>query len=71
MVLYCIYANPKTHPGKFVVRRLIFNKTHHQVDVLPYAITDDLVSARAALPEGLYRLAPMPGDDPVVVETWF
>jgi hypothetical protein len=67
---WVIYENPSDFPGKLVVRQWRIDARGLQVDLDPTAVVDTLEAARAVVPEGAYRLDPMPEDDPVIVEVW-
>lgn len=71
--IFTIYVNPKDYPGKFVVRRwsIVRGNPKPVPDAQPWAVTDSLAAARAALPPALYRLERQPGDQPQILETWF
>lgn len=68
--LYVVMFNPSDFPGKYVVREhRVFPGGTPVASLFAYVV-DDLAAARACLPEGLLRMAPMPGDDKVIVEVW-
>lgn len=73
--VWVIYDNPTDYPGKFVARewRLVYGNPN-PVPMEPPIVVDSLEAARTAIQFAsgmlLVRLAPMPGDDPKIVETW-
>ncbi len=72
IVMFVVYENPRGFPGKIVVRR--WNGL--EADPFPLAVEDNLEDARAVIADGahsqgLIRMAPLPGDDPVIAEIWF
>lgn len=78
LTFWVIYYGASNHPpGKWVVRAQDAGGVsplespdgirRHQV----FFECDSLEEARAKVPEGLYRMDRHPGDDPVIVETWF
>lgn len=74
VTFFVVYDNPSDYRGKFVVRRHFVmrtvDRTFVRVAIIPHAVVDTLEAARAAIPAGLTRLLRVPGDDPVIVETW-
>lgn len=72
LYMFTIYDDPTDHPGKFVVRRwwLDFPGGEPFKDTEPTAVVPTLEEARAAVPEGMYRLSRLPNDEPQIVETW-
>ena len=70
LVIWTVYRNPRDFPGKFVVRPFRVQAGRSVPDPEPSFVGDSLNGARASVPPGLVRLAPSPGDDPVIVETW-
>lgn len=68
---YTIYERPKDYPDGFVVREWhIVRGRDTPVAGAVVATVDTLGDARAAVPDGLYRIGRQPGDDPVIVEVW-
>jgi hypothetical protein len=65
-VIYTVYERPKDYPEEFVIRCF----RGEVPDPEPFARGRNLDEVRAQLPEGLVRLDAMPGDDPVILETW-
>jgi hypothetical protein len=68
-----VYENPSDYPGKIVVRVAVITGGGARPMPLPLAVCDTLDEARASIEEhhpGLIRMHRMPGDDPVIVETW-
>lgn len=66
--MWTIYAHPADYPEGYVARQWIIGPGNEYPG--PARYRPDLEAARAALPEGLYRLDRDPGDDPTVVESW-
>ena len=69
--MWTIYENPSDYPGRFVVRECTIERDSTIVTKPePAAVVLTLEDARAAVPDGLYRLARAPGDEPHIVEVW-
>lgn len=70
--LWVIYYNPSDYPGAYVVREqwVREGKITRAKQCVAVPTLDE---ARKAIPlrMHLYRIPAGPGDDPVVVETWF
>ncbi len=69
LMLWVIYQHPKDYPDGYVVRRWKIGDGR----VIPdpaFSRADSLGDARMRVPDGLVRLPPQPGDDPVIAETW-
>jgi hypothetical protein len=68
--IYVVYFNTRDYPNVYVARRQVCsaNLVEVDADICAWALT--LEALRSLLPEGLHRIPPMPGDDPVVVEVW-
>lgn len=64
--IYVIYQSPSDYPGKFVTRLWKGPKPQQE----PEVVADTLEEARAAVPQGLYRMQRAQSDDPVIVESW-
>lgn len=64
--IWVVYDHPSDYPDTYVAR--MFNLDKPTDDLL---IDADLEKIRDALEGmGLVKLMPMPGDDPVIIETW-
>lgn len=68
--IFVVYFDPDDYPGKHVVRQWHVWPEHLQPHQDPLIVTDDLESARAALPGGLVIVPRTPGDEKQIVETW-
>ena len=70
MPIWVVYDHPKDYPHVFVARRwLVGKRGQRTTDII--LIDDDIGRLRLALEgRGLIKLDRMPGDDPVVMETW-
>lgn len=66
--MWTIYDHPSDYPRHYVVRATIVGRSVPSERV---QLADTLEEARALVPDGLFCLARSPGDDPVIVETWF
>lgn len=66
--MWMVYRHPLDFPNQYVARRWLVTVEPIPTDDL--LIADDLESLRGKLPVGLLPLAPSPGDDPNIVETW-
>lgn len=64
-ITWCIYERPKDFPEHFVVRRWFWGTPDHCCQ-----ICETLEQARAAVPEGHYRMPPEPNDDRSIREVW-
>lgn len=67
---YVIYEHPLDYPEHFVVRRWEIGEGKILAAKEPLGIAPTLESARAMLPEGLYRIARDKRDDPAIAEVW-
>jgi hypothetical protein len=63
--IYTVYYNPLDYPGLYVVRRWLNDKPTNDVHT-----AKTLEEIRAFIPQDKVYLDRMPGDDPVIVETW-
>lgn len=72
MRMFVVYKNPKDYPGKFVVRewRTSCSKIAIFADSEPLAVVDNLVEARAAIPNDTVLIDRDELDDPVIEEIW-
>ena len=69
--VYTIYFNPADYPDKYVSRRHVVKKGGVVVpDEKPHDVQDSLELIRESLPQGLYKMDPLPGDEPQIVENW-
>jgi hypothetical protein len=69
LLIWTIYEHPSDYPDWFVARPHIIRPK--SAGPLPmHLMAKDLETLRAMLPDGLTRLARMPGDDPCIIETW-
>jgi hypothetical protein len=64
--IWTVYQHPRDMPDAYVARLFLTGKPTEQVVQAP-----TLDEVRALIPPGLYRMPRQPGDDPVIVETWF
>lgn len=64
--IWVVYDHPSDFPNNFVARCFINNVPTTSIMVCPDLgkIQDQMVEM------GLVKLMPMPGDDPVILETW-
>lgn len=71
LTVWVIYYGASNHPpGKWVVRAQDVEGGGVRIRE-SFVECDSLDEARATVPRGLYRMDRYPGDDPVIVETWF
>ena len=63
--IYTVYFNPSDYPGLYVVRKF---KGERPTDELYTGKT--IEDVRLKIPEDKRQIGRMPGDDPVIVETW-
>lgn len=69
LFMWVVYDKPKDFPTKFVLRKWAITNVSTPTDDVKTA--DSLEEVRKFLPRGQgVRLAPSPGDDPCIVETW-
>ncbi|MBA1280302.1 hypothetical protein [Stutzerimonas stutzeri] len=66
--IWTVYERPLDHPEKFVARRWVSTPQPSATNDVLFA--DDLDGLRLLLPAGLVQIPRLPGDDPVIVETW-
>lgn len=66
LTIWTVYDNPRDMPDKFIARKWINDKPTDEV-----ISGETLEAIRDALSNGLTCLSAQPGDDPVIVETWF
>jgi hypothetical protein len=70
--MWVVYDHPRDFPRNFVARKHVWNG--HAQAYVPSAdiiVTPDLDELHGVLAQlGLAKLDRMPGDDPVVLETW-
>lgn len=64
-ITWVIYERPKDFPQHFVLRRWFLERADPCCQLF-----DSLEAARAALPEGLYRMPAEPNDDRTIREVW-
>ena len=69
LAMWVIYAKPSDIPRPFVMRRYLIT-ARGDVPDMAYVAADTLAEIRAHVPAGCVRMAPFPGDDPVIVEVW-
>lgn len=69
LTIWTVYENPSDYPGMWVLRGFDVG-TEGVRRREECAVADSLEMIRAQLPPGLARLAPIPGDDPVIYESW-
>lgn len=70
---WTIYWSPDDYPGRFVLRPHYVEcggEPTRRITPGEAQVFEDLDSARAAVPPGLYRLDRDRDDHPSVVETW-
>jgi hypothetical protein len=64
--IWVIYDHPKDYPNSYVARCFIYEQPTNSI-----IVADDLERLRDTMIEmGLVKLMRMPGDDPVILETW-
>lgn len=66
--IWVVYNHPSDQPDVFVAREMICSAMKVQPGEMFTAPTID--ELRSLLPQGLHRMLPMKGDDPVIIETW-
>lgn len=70
--LWTVYASPSDFPGKYVARRFEVSENGER-GTADHIVSDTLNDLRMSLvrDKGLsFRMGAVPGDDPVIVETW-
>lgn len=70
LIQYVIYDHPADYPGDWVVREWRIRKGRVTISPLPPVLAVSLEDARGAIPAGMVRLPPDPGDDPTIAEIW-
>lgn len=69
---WTIYDHPSDYPHAYVARKWLVVAGNPEPQPAPGVLTHpDLGVLRALLPPGLTMLPRQPGDDPVILETWF
>jgi len=71
--IYTVYQDTLDYPGRIVVRIFQITPRGERVAPEPLAVVMTLDEARSAIRRaypGAVRMHRMPGDDPVIVETW-
>ena len=66
--LWTVYERPLDYPDHYVVRQ--WKISPHGPIPGPAQLADSLEHARRLVPPYTYRLDPLPGDDPCIVEVW-
>lgn len=69
--LWTVYERPRDYPHGYIARRYEVHAGGAQVRSNDVRTGPTLQSVRQQLPPGLYCQPRHPGDDPVIVETWF
>lgn len=64
--IWTVYNSPRDMPGMYVARR--WEGDRPTADVFQ---AKTLQAVRDLLPPSMHRMPAQPGDDPVIVETWF
>ena len=67
---WTIYDHPKDYPDNFVVRRWKLGDKDKPIPEQECSLASSLEEARKFIPDGLVRIPPLFGEDPVIVETW-
>lgn len=66
-----VYARPREHPDKYVVRRWAISGSDRWIDPKPVAICDTLTAARHTInPPPRYNVGRCNEEDPEVFEIW-
>ena len=73
--MWQVYRRPRDYPRWFVARRVVITNgtARHGANII---VTDEVLLGqtldhlRQQLPPGLFRLDPMPGDHPKMLEVW-
>lgn len=69
--VWTVYEHPLDYPQWYVVRRSWVIDGKIVMEPKPCGMGATLEDVRATIPEWLTRMPRQPGDDPVIVETWF
>jgi hypothetical protein len=68
---YTIYERPRDYPDGYVVRAFHIVRGHTEPVPDPGAWhVPTLERARSVIPDGLFRIDRLPGDDPNILEVW-
>lgn len=70
MTMYVVTFDTKDYPKQYVVREWCIDDGTITAKAEPEIVAKTLDGARRAIPADRVHLAPMQGDDPVIVETW-
>lgn len=68
LIVWAIYQRPKDYPQGFVVRP--WSTVDGQILGGKVQYAETLSEARSKVPPNLVRLPPLPGEDPVILESW-
>jgi hypothetical protein len=68
--MWSVYDHPKDQPNHFVARLWLIGDGK-LIPTNDMFIADTLEEVRSLLPPGLVCVPRDPGDDPVILETWF
>lgn len=68
--MIALYNSPKDFPGKIVTRRWEIRKYSREPIPMEAHTFETVEQARASIPAGLRCIAPLPGEDPILIETW-
>ena len=69
MSIFVIYKNPSDYPNEFVVRVWVVAGIVVPLQ-RPLVVVDTIEQARAAMPDGLFKMDRQDDDDPCIVEAW-
>jgi len=67
---WVVYDHPSDYPQHFVVRRWSWSREEGIQPSHDCSLHHTLEDARAAIPDGLFRLPRHAYDDPVILEVW-
>ena len=69
LVIWTVFANPRDHPGKWVLRGFRVGRRQIQ-PMADCVVAETLDAARVALPPGVVQLGRHITDDPAIYESW-
>ena len=71
LTMWTVYDRPTDHPDSFVARRWSIEAAGPKAEPLTL-VASAIAPIRAVLDRGGFtRMPALPGDDPVILETWF
>ncbi|TAL42613.1 MAG: hypothetical protein EPN91_07915 [Salinibacterium sp.] len=70
MIQVVIYNRPSDYPDGYLVKTYIVERGNIAPGKILGHSLPSLEAARELVPDGMWRIERLPGDDPVIVEVW-